>query len=127
MQNGQNSAVGEKILDGVASKIATKPELQTQTKNEPKTETKSESKTESKSQNKPIQLTPHSEMKRKYNEDSEKISELYPDFPNWQIVVRLTKKTYKNFISKNTGKDTKVLNVELMDSTGEKITGAMFG
>lgn len=25
----------------------------------------------------------------------EKISDLYPDFPNWQIVARLVKKNYK--------------------------------
>lgn len=56
----------------------------------------------------------------------EKISDLYPDFPNWQILVRLVKKNYREFIS-GKGKPTKVLNVELMDSTGCKITGALFG
>lgn len=25
----------------------------------------------------------------------EKISDLYPDFPNWQILVRLVKKSYR--------------------------------
>lgn len=53
---------------------------------------------------------------------------MYPDFPNWQIVARLTKKSYKEFISKSgKGKETKVLNVEFMDAAGDKITGAMFG
>lgn len=58
----------------------------------------------------------------------EKISDLYPDFPNWQILVRLVKKSYRQFVSKSgMGKLTKVLNVDLMDSTGMKINGALFG
>jgi len=34
---------------------------------------------------------------------------------------------YSEFISKKTAKETRVLNVELMDRTGMKISGAFFG
>ena len=43
-------------------------------------------------------------------------------------MAKLIKKTYREFISKGgKGKQTKVMNVELMDNTGMRITGAMFG
>ena len=45
----------------------------------------------------------------------------------WTIVCRIVKMDYSEFVSKKTGKDTKVLNVELMDRIGMKISGAFFG
>lgn len=45
----------------------------------------------------------------------------------WIIICRIVKMEYSEFISKKTGKDTKVLNLELMDRTGMKISGAFFG
>lgn len=60
--------------------------------------------------------------------ESEKIADLYPDLQNWEIIARLIKKNYREFISKSgKGKLTKVLNLEFMDISGMKITGAMFG
>lgn len=44
----------------------------------------------------------------------------------WTIVCRIVKKEYKEFISKKTGKQTKTLNVELMDRAGMKISGVFF-
>lgn len=45
----------------------------------------------------------------------------------WTIVCRIVKLEYNEFVSKKTQKDTKVLNIELMDRTGMKIAGVFFG
>jgi len=45
----------------------------------------------------------------------------------WTIVCRVVKVVFDQFTSRKSGKDTKVLNVELMDRTGMKISGAFFG
>lgn len=45
----------------------------------------------------------------------------------WTIVCRIVKIDYSEFISKKTGKETKLLAVELMDRTGMKISGKFFG
>lgn len=38
--------------------------------------------------------------------------DLYPDFQNWQMVARLIKKSYREFVSQSgKGKLTKVLNL----------------
>ena len=52
--------------------------------------------------------------------DFEKISDLYADFHNWQILVRVLDSSYKEFNSKQ-GKLTKLFNMMLVDKTGLKI------
>jgi hypothetical protein len=59
--------------------------------------------------------------------DSDKISDLYTDLPNWEIVCRITDMVYKEFISKKSNKFTQILTIELMDRTGMKIEGTVFG
>jgi len=59
--------------------------------------------------------------------DSDKISDLYTDLPNWEIVCRITDLVYKEFISKKSNKFTQILNIEMMDRSGMKIEGTMFG
>ncbi len=56
----------------------------------------------------------------------ETIKDLWIGMDRWTIVCRIVKLDYNEFISKKTGKDTKVLNVELMDRIGMKISGAFF-
>ena len=57
----------------------------------------------------------------------ETIKDLWIGMDRWTIVCRIVKMDYNEFISKKSGKDTKVLNIELMDRIGMKISGAFFG
>ncbi len=43
--------------------------------------------------------------------NSDKISDLYVDLPNWEIVCRVTDLVYKEFISKKSNKFTQILNI----------------
>lgn len=43
--------------------------------------------------------------------DSDKISDLYTDLPNWEIVCRITDLLYKEFVSKKSNKFTQILTV----------------
>ncbi len=43
--------------------------------------------------------------------DSDKISDLYTDLPNWEIVCRITDLIYKEFVSKKSNKFTQILTV----------------
>lgn len=49
------------------------------------------------------------------------------DLPNWEIVCRITDMNYREFISKKNNKFTQILTMELMDRTGMKIEGTVFG
>lgn len=59
--------------------------------------------------------------------ESDKISDLYVDLQNWEIVCRVTDIIYKEFISKKSNKFTQILTIELMDRTGMRIEGTVFG
>jgi replication factor A1 len=57
----------------------------------------------------------------------EKINDLYIGFQGkWEIVVRVIEKSYREFTNKS-GKLTKIFNMTLVDRTGIKIDGVMFG
>ena len=56
----------------------------------------------------------------------EKISDLYVDFQNWHILVRVMNLAYKEFKSKQ-GKLIKLLTLELVDRTSIKIEATLFG
>jgi hypothetical protein len=57
--------------------------------------------------------------------DIETIKNLYIGMDRWTIICRIVKLEYNELISKQ-GKDTKVLNLELMDRAGMKISGTFF-
>lgn len=59
-------------------------------------------------------------------DENQRISDLDPELINWQIAVKIVKKTYKDFMSKQ-GKQTKLMSLELMDKAGMIICAAMFG
>lgn len=57
----------------------------------------------------------------------EKISDLYIGFQGkWEIVVRVLEKSYREFNNKS-GKLTKIFSMTMVDRTGLKIEGVMFG
>lgn len=57
----------------------------------------------------------------------EKISDLYIGFQGkWEIVVRVIEKSYREFTNKS-GKLTKIFSMTMVDRTGMKIDGVMFG
>ncbi len=43
--------------------------------------------------------------------DCDKISDLYVDLPNWEIVCRISDKNYKEFVSKKSNKFTQILTI----------------
>ena len=56
----------------------------------------------------------------------DKITDLFVDISNWEIVVRVLEKSYREFNNKS-GKLTKIFSMTLVDRTGTKIEGVMFG
>jgi replication factor A1 len=56
----------------------------------------------------------------------DKITDLFVDISSWEIVVRVLEKSYREFNNK-AGKLTKIFSMQLVDRTGTKIEGVMFG
>ena len=56
----------------------------------------------------------------------DKITDLFVDISNWEIVVRVLEKSYREFNNKS-GKLTKIFSMTLVDRTATKIEGVMFG